>query len=92
MDDYNTIETFKNNLIMLINNSHLTIGCAYYVLKDVYKDVERAYMATQRKANSSISQGEMEIPPMIEDGGTTVEEIAPQDFKEVTENDEQNND
>ena len=38
-----TIEAFHHNLLNLINNCGLPVGTAYYVLKDVYKDIENLY-------------------------------------------------
>ena len=34
------MEKFRNNLVQVINNAKLPIGEAYYVLKDVFKDVQ----------------------------------------------------
>lgn len=37
------MEKFRNNLVQVINNAKLPIGEAYYVLKDVFRDVQDAY-------------------------------------------------
>lgn len=46
IDSCQQIENFKNNLIYDINNSNLTIGCAYYILKDIFLNLEREYYKT----------------------------------------------
>ena len=37
------MEKFRNNLVQVINDAKLPIGEAYYVLKDVFRDVQDAY-------------------------------------------------
>ena len=43
IDNYITIEKFKTNLLNTINACGLTVGCAYYVLKDVLNDLKNYY-------------------------------------------------
>lgn len=37
------IEEYKNQIIDLTNNSGLPIGAIYYIMKDLYKDLETLY-------------------------------------------------
>ena len=37
------IYKFKEDLVSLINNSNLLAGAAYYVMKDVLKDLENTF-------------------------------------------------
>ena len=37
------MEKVRNNLVQVINDAKLPIGEAYYVLKDVFRDVQDAY-------------------------------------------------
>lgn len=37
-------EQFKSSIITSINNSNLPIGTIYYVIKDLYKDLEIEYL------------------------------------------------
>lgn len=43
MNENLRIETFRNNLLELINNSQLSLGTIYYILKDIYDEVEKLY-------------------------------------------------
>lgn len=36
-------EVFRNNVINTIQNSDIELGAAYYILKDVLGEVEKAY-------------------------------------------------
>jgi hypothetical protein len=47
------IEIYRNNLIDLTNNCGLTIGTAYYVFKDVLKDLEKEYIKAIEKEQNS---------------------------------------
>lgn len=56
IDSCQQIESFKNNLIYDINNSNLTIGCAYYIFKDIFINLEKEYYNTleiEKKEDSS---------------------------------------
>ena len=43
------MEKFRTNLIQVINTAQLPIGEAYYVLKDVFRDVQDAYKESLRE-------------------------------------------
>ena len=43
MNENLRIETFRNNLLELINSSQLSLGTIYYILKDIYNEVEKLY-------------------------------------------------
>ena len=38
-------QILKETIVHVIQNSGLDIGAAYFILKDIYNDVERAYYA-----------------------------------------------
>ena len=38
-----SLEQYKNQLVDITNNCNLPIGVAYYVFKDVFKELEMAY-------------------------------------------------
>lgn len=42
-------EYLKQQLITNINNSQLPIGVAYYIIKDIFQEVEKTYYATLNK-------------------------------------------
>lgn len=44
LDGYNQIEAYKKIIIDATNNCGLTIGTAYYVLKDVLNDIYLLYL------------------------------------------------
>lgn len=44
IDSCQQIEKLKEKIISALNNSGLTIGCAYYILKDVFLNMEREYL------------------------------------------------
>jgi hypothetical protein len=43
-DHYNYIESYKQKIVEITNNSGLTIGMAYYVLKDVLNELNLLYL------------------------------------------------
>ena len=45
---------FKENLINLIGSSQLPIGVTYYVLKDIFQNIEMLYNETLEKENQEI--------------------------------------
>lgn len=42
-------EVFKESITFLIQNSNLDVGIIYYILKDIFKDVENAYYQAIQK-------------------------------------------
>jgi TRAP-type C4-dicarboxylate transport system substrate-binding protein len=40
-----SIESFRQNVYELINQSQMPIGVAYFVFKDVFADISAAYQA-----------------------------------------------
>lgn len=40
------IEDLKNNLITDVQNSNLPLGICYYIVKDVFKELENTYFTT----------------------------------------------
>jgi hypothetical protein len=47
------INNLSNELIRDINKSNLSIGSIYFILKDIYKDIEKLYIET---ANSEYDE------------------------------------
>lgn len=47
------INNLSNELIRDINKSNLSIGSIYFILKDIYKDIEKLYIDT---ANSEYNE------------------------------------
>lgn len=45
---------FKENLINLIGNSQLPVGIIYYIIKDVFLNIENLYNQTLEKENQEI--------------------------------------
>lgn len=43
------INVFKKNITNVINNSQLPISILYYVVKDVFRDIEQIYNETLEK-------------------------------------------
>ena len=81
------IEQYRRQLISLTNNSGLSVGAAYYVLKDVYRDMESLYYKS--------IQEELKIKPEDEHEEEVifVPPVSEGEVKEAMENnDEQNND
>jgi GTP1/Obg family GTP-binding protein len=62
-----SIEIYRNNLIDLTNNCGLTIGTAYYVFKDVLKDLEKEYIkAIEKEQNSQTKSQKEETVGIVE--------------------------
>lgn len=69
------INVFKENLINLIGNSQLPIGITYYVLKDVFVDIERLYNETLVKEQEILETSLKENEDKNENNEETNEEI-----------------
>lgn len=67
------IEDFKNTLTSTINNSGLPISVVYYIITDLYKELDNQYYQYIRQARQALQEPaaapeEMsEIEPNIED-------------------------
>lgn len=48
------INFFKKNIANVISNSQLPVGVLYYVLKDVFKEIETLYENTLQKEADEI--------------------------------------
>lgn len=64
------INIFKENLVNLIGNSNLPIGITYYILKDVFSEIQDVYNITLEKEKqemlNSISEEEKKESDEIE--------------------------
>lgn len=85
MKSCTNLEAFHENLLQLVNNCHLTVGEAYYVIKDVTNELRFLYLKEL--------QNELREPEKEE---VESEFISFQDEEsekeEVMENENQNND
>ena len=62
MSGLNTLmEELHNNLINDVNNSQLPVGIIYFVIKDVFSEVEKGYMQ-ELKSESLNTQTSEENP------------------------------
>lgn len=66
------MEKFRTNLIQVINTAQLPIGEAYYVLKDVFRDVQDAYKESLREQERLEKEAAMQATS--EDSGEVVTE------------------
>ena len=64
------INIFKENLVNLIGNSNLPIGITYYILKDIFSEIQDIYNITLEKEKqemlNSISEEEKKESDEIE--------------------------
>lgn len=82
MGSCTNMEAFHQNLLQLVNNCHLTIGEAYYVIKDVCNELHILYIKEiQNEQKAPQETVEQDFVPFVEE-----------DKEEVMENGEQNND
>ena len=68
------METLKNNLIYVLNHSGVDIDAAYYVMKDVFRDLEEQYNIYLIKQERQKIAQEQEQSEEAEDKEETVEE------------------
>lgn len=81
-DHYNYIEAYKNKIVEATNNSGLTIGMAYYVLKDVLNEVKIIYLEQKDNFENFKDEEfteEIEVP-MVQ---SHVEDITEEELKEL---------
>lgn len=45
---------FKNDMVNTINNSGLPVGVVYYIMKDLFNDIQNAYENTLKKEKEEI--------------------------------------
>lgn len=64
MDNIVNIEKFRQSLIDVINNAGVTVAIGYYVVKDIYRDLEKVYQDTlKEELTSSMESTEtMDVP------------------------------
>ena len=58
------IEKFRKDIYSVLNNSELLIGTAYYVMKDIFKDLEKNYIDSlmeEEKQKNQNNEVHMEI-------------------------------
>ncbi len=49
-------EVFKQSIKKYIQNSELDIGVVYYILKDIYKEIENLYYTTLNRESMEITK------------------------------------
>lgn len=52
------IEDFKDNLINMINNAGFPPSIVYYILKDVYSNVESSYFSYLRQQKRQVAENQ----------------------------------
>ena len=65
MDFGTAAEQYRQNLIDLTNNCHLTMALAYYVAKDFFRDLEESYKQTLKEEAENLSAPEFETTETI---------------------------
>jgi hypothetical protein len=52
---FNTyLNDFKTDMVNMINNSGLPVGVVYYIVKDLFSDIQLAYENTLKKEKEEI--------------------------------------
>ena len=54
------IEEFKYNLINIINNAGFPPSIVYYILKDVYSNVESSYFSYIRQQKRQVAENQLQ--------------------------------
>ena len=54
------IEDFKDNLINTINNAGFPPSIVYYILKDVYSNVESSYFSYLRQQKRQVAENQLQ--------------------------------
>lgn len=84
-DHYNQIEKYRENLVYLTNNSGLTVGTAYYVLKDVLHELYLVYIQ-QKDTENEYQDEEYKETIDVDPEYTKVEDISEKVLMEEEEN------
>lgn len=67
MDSIVNIEKFRQSLVDVINNAGVTVAIGYYVVKDIYRDLEKVYQDTlKEELTSSMESTETMDVPLIQ--------------------------
>ena len=69
------MEKFRTNLIQVINTAQLPIGEAYYVLKDVFRDVQDAYKESLKEQEILEKQATMQAVSESSEEAVTEDEL-----------------
>ena len=69
------MEKFRTNLIQVINTAQLPIGEAYYVLKDVFRDVQDAYKESLKEQEILEKQAAMQAVSESSEEAITEDEL-----------------
>lgn len=61
MDNFNLInENLKNSLVQIISNSNLPVANVYFIVKDIFRDIENNYYNQISKEMESKEQNAQE--------------------------------
>ena len=80
-DHYNQIETYKSQIVSLTNSSGLTVGMAYYVLKDVLNEIYLVYLQ-QRDSVEEYQDKEYYEEVEIDRDNVKIKELSLQELEE----------
>ena len=69
------MEKFRTNLIQVINTAQLQIGEDYYVLKDVFRDVQDAYRESLKEQEILEKQAAMQAVSEGSEEAVTEDEL-----------------
>lgn len=75
MNGLNTIiEELHNNLIENINKSQLPVGIIYFVMKDVFSEVEKGYIQELKSESLNVQTSEEKPEKEIEENTDIISE------------------
>lgn len=49
------MNSLKEELVKAINDSQLSLECVYYVLKDLYRDIEKGYLTLLQQQKEEVN-------------------------------------
>lgn len=61
MDSCINIERFKNALFDLTNNCELSVGTAYFIIKDFYNEMEKTYIKSYKDELNNLDDSAKKI-------------------------------
>lgn len=84
-DHFNQIESYKQQIVNLTNNSGLSVGMAFYVLKDVLNELYLVYL--EQKDNAEVYEDKEYTENInVNPQATMIEELTEEELKEQMEN------
>lgn len=80
-DHYNQIESYKQEVINLTNQSGLTVGMAFYVLKDILNELYLVYLQQKDKLEE-YEDKEYTQTAEVNPNHTKIEDVSLEELKE----------